>query len=61
MAGKTAREADHRRNTEELLAQLAGLLYEDMLTAEVRQARRRRTVARQAIMSRIGNARRAVA
>lgn len=58
MTGKTVYAADHRHNTEELLAQLAGLLYEDMLTEQVRLARRRRTVARQSIVSRLAATRR---
>jgi hypothetical protein len=58
MAGKTVHAADHRHNTEELLTQLAGLLYEDMLTEQVRVARRRRTAARQSIISRLAATRR---
>jgi hypothetical protein len=56
MAGKTA-HTDHRRNSEELLSQLAGLLYEDMFTQQVRRNRRRRTVARQSIIARLNGSR----
>jgi len=54
MAGNTAHDSDHRRNSEELLTQLAGLLHrDDTLAEEVRQARRRRTVARHSIAARM--------
>jgi hypothetical protein len=54
MAASTAHRSDHRRNTEELLTQLAGLMHrDDTLAEEVRQARRRRTVARHSIAVRM--------
>jgi hypothetical protein len=58
MAG-TSEHTDHRRSTEELLSQLAGLLYEDVFAEQVRQNRRRRTAARRSIASRLSSARRA--
>ncbi len=59
MAGYAAHGADHRRNTEELLAQLAGMLRQDKLSAELGRARRRRDAARHAIVARLGLERRA--
>jgi hypothetical protein len=54
MATSTAHGCDHRRNTEELLAQLAELMHHDGTLAEqVRQARRRRAVARHSIAVRM--------
>jgi hypothetical protein len=53
MAGNTSLDTDHRRNVEELLAQLAGMLRQDKLTEELRLARRRRSAARHAIMVRV--------
>lgn len=44
---------DHRRNAEDLLAQLAGLMHQDKLTAELSQARRRRAAARHTIAVRL--------
>jgi hypothetical protein len=58
MAGKTVHAADHRHNAEELLSQLAGLMYEDMVSDHVRLARRRRTLARHSIMGRLAATRR---
>lgn len=50
MAVSTVHGSDHRHNTEELLTQLAVLLHrDDSLAEEVRQARRRRAVARHSI------------
>jgi len=54
MAGNTAHGSDHRHNTEQLLEQLAGLLHQPgTLAEEVKQARRRRTVARHSIAIRM--------
>jgi hypothetical protein len=53
MAGNASPDTDHRRNVEELLAQLAGMLRQDKLTEELRLARRRRIAARHAIMIRV--------
>jgi hypothetical protein len=54
MATSTAHSSDHRRNTEELLTQLAGLMHHDAtLAEEVRQACRRRAVARHSIAVRM--------
>jgi hypothetical protein len=58
MAGKTLHAAD-RGNTEERLAQLAGLLYEDMLITEVRRTKHRRTATRRSLRSRLAAPRRA--
>jgi hypothetical protein len=47
-------ENDHRRNTEDLLVQLAGLMHPDgSLTEELQRTRRRRTAARHAIEVRL--------
>jgi hypothetical protein len=53
MTGDAPLGTDHRRNAEELLAQLAGLLRQDKLTEELRLARRRRLAARHTIMIRV--------
>jgi len=54
MPDNHARYPDHRRNTEDLLTKLAGLLHGgDPLAEELRLARRRRTAARHLIAHRV--------
>ena len=54
MAGNTSHSTDHRRNAEELLAQLAQLMHPGNSRAdEVRLAQRRRAAARHLITTRV--------